>query len=124
MSWAESKWSSVEIWTSKRNTKTMKATTQKQKLQDNNNALVGKYFHSLNGKGKVQWQGYVIGATEPGWYLVQLFNWINGDKSNQKLVLFSDMLNWLFYEDGDSMVYSYEYGTARPGTPYHDKEEY
>jgi hypothetical protein len=81
------------------------------------NPLVGKYFHSLKD-GQVHWQGTVLGTPEPGWYLVQLFEWIMGEPSNQGLVRFTDMAEWLFYENADQMKFSYEHGMAREGGPY------
>jgi len=75
-------------------------------------ALVGKYFHSLNDEGKVQWQGRVIGPTSHGCYLVQLFSWLGGDPSNCCLVPFEDMGDWLFYACQEHMVFSYDHGQA------------
>ena len=35
-----------------------------------------------------------------------------GEPSVRRLVRLEDMRNWLFYADGDEMVWSYENGTA------------
>ena len=46
--------------------------------------LVGKYFHGANENNKVEWQGVVIGEPNPGWYLVQLFDWATGKPKRAK----------------------------------------
>ena len=76
------------------------------------NFLAGKFFHSLGEDGKVKWQGFVLGSPEPGWYLVQLFEWLMGEPNVCKLVQFEEMSKWLFYQDQESMIFSYEYGVA------------
>jgi len=69
--------------------------------------LVGKYFHGANENNKVEWQGVVIGEVNPGWYLVQLFDWATGKPSVQRLVPIEKMNAWLFYPDRDAMTSSY-----------------
>ncbi len=83
--------------------------------------LVGQYFHSL-GKddGKVEWQGVIIGNPEPGWYLVQLFEWLMGEPNVRRLVRIEDMADWLLYEDAKSMKFSWDKGLAREGGKYRD----
>lgn len=85
-------------------------------------SLIGNYFHSI-GKdtGKVEWQGVVISRPMPGWYLVQLFDWIVGDPSVRRVVKLDDMESWLFYPDAEVMRFSYEHGTAREGGCYRDR---
>ncbi len=87
------------------------------------NPLIGKFFHSRNRFGKVEWQGRVIGSPEPGIYLVQLFEWGMGEPNIQRLVTIEDMVTWLFYPDGEAMDYSYQHGAARAGGPYRDPIE-
>ncbi len=82
------------------------------------NVLVGNFFHSLNKQGNVQWQGYVIGSPEPGWYLLQLFEWAMGEPNIRELVRIEDMKGWLFYKNGQEMTFSYDHGAAREGGPY------
>jgi hypothetical protein len=69
--------------------------------------LVGKYFHGVNESNKVEWQGVVIGEPNPGWYLVQLFDWATGKPDVQRLVPIEKMHAWLFYPDRDAMTSSY-----------------
>jgi hypothetical protein len=71
--------------------------------------LVGKYFHGANENNKVEWQGVVIGEPNPGWYLVQLFDWATGKPSVQRLVPIEKMNAWLFYPDRDAMTSSSTY---------------
>lgn len=76
-------------------------------------ALIGKFFHSLDDEGKIEWQGCVLGPSSNGCYLVQLFSWLNGDPSNCCLVPFEEMGGWLFYACQEHMTFSYDYGVAR-----------
>jgi len=71
--------------------------------------LVGKYFLGANENNKVEWQGVVIGEPQPGWYLVQLFDWTSGKPSAQRLVPIEKMNAWLFYPDRDAMTSSSRY---------------
>ena len=67
--------------------------------------LVGKYFHSTNETDKIEWQGLVIGELQPGWYLVQLFEWTSGEPSVQRLVPIEKMIGWLFYPDAEAVTF-------------------
>jgi hypothetical protein len=87
-----------------------KTTVQKRTIQTT--AFVGQCFHSVENK-EICWQGMVIGNPEPGWYLVQLYEWLMGSPNVQRLVRIEDMQDWMFYDDNDQMVYSYEYGAAK-----------
>jgi len=82
-------------------------------------ALLGQFFHSI-GKddNQVEWQGVIIGNPEPGWYLLQLFEWAMGEPNVRRLVRIEDMEHWLFYEDAEAMKFSYDHGSAREGGPY------
>ena len=83
--------------------------------------LVGHYFHSLKD-GRVHWQGHVIGSPEPGWYLLELFSWLTGSPNGRRIAHIIDMHNWLFYEDSEAMVESYEHGEACDGGPYRPRQ--
>jgi hypothetical protein len=67
--------------------------------------LVGKYFHSTNETGKIEWQGVVIGEPQRGWYLVQLCDWNSGEPTVQRLVPIEKMISWLFYPDVEAMTF-------------------
>ena len=99
-------------------------TMSKNNLKQRNECipLLGQFFHSI-GKdhGKVEWQGVIIGNPEPGWYLLQLFEWMLGEQNVRRLVRIEDMEHWLFYENAEAMSFSYEHGSARAGGPYRDR---
>ena len=67
--------------------------------------VVGKYFHSVNETNKIEWQGVVIGEPQPGWYLVQLFDWTSEEPTVQRLVPIEKMIGWLFYPDAEAMTF-------------------
>ena len=72
--------------------------------------LVRKYFHSANENNKIEWQGVVIGEPQPGWYLVQLFEWSSGEPTVQRVVPIEKMIGWSFYPDANAMTF----GSKRP----------
>jgi len=79
--------------------------------------LVGQFFHSLNEQGEVTWQGYVVSNPEPGWYLLQLFEWFTGSPSVRRIMRIEDMAAWLFYPNEEAMQFAYEHGAARDRGP-------
>ena len=70
-------------------------------------ALEGKFFHSFKD-GHVVWQGYVISEPTDGYFLVQLFEWVIGEPSTQKLVRIDTMLDWDFYDTAEEMNEAYQ----------------
>jgi hypothetical protein len=70
-------------------------------------SLVGSFFHSDHTRG---WQGCVVAEPHPGIYLVELFEWIVGSSSTQKLVRFEDMADWQFYDTAEWMTNEYTHG--------------
>lgn len=82
-------------------------------------SLVGQFFHSI-GKDddQLEWQGHIIGNPEPGWYLLQLFDWAMGEPNVNRLMRIEDMGHWLFYSDAEAMAASYREGVAREGARY------
>ncbi|MCX7110700.1 MAG: hypothetical protein NTX45_11350 [Proteobacteria bacterium] len=87
---------------------------KKTEVQNNKahiDCLAGHFFHSIEN-GKVCWQGFVIGHVFEQYYLVQLFEWVMGEHSVQKMVSIAEMSPWLFYSDADEMKFSYEHGDA------------
>jgi hypothetical protein len=73
--------------------------------------LTGFWFHSLKD-GKVNWQGQVVHQVSDGVYVAQLFEWLAGGKSNCVIVRQCDMEGWMFYQSGDDMCFSLDYGPA------------
>jgi len=71
--------------------------------------LIGRWFHSFEdpqGKGPVVWQGQVR-AGDGKLYMVQLFDWVAGDPTSQRLVSVEEMKNWSFYESSADMLECY-----------------
>ena len=66
--------------------------------------MVGTFFHSKTEDGALNWQGLIITDLGDGLYRVQLYGWLWGDPTLQKLVKLSDMLDWDFYRDRESWV--------------------
>jgi hypothetical protein len=92
----------------------MKANNGRQSAkpaQTQRDPLIGKFFHSLEAN-KIAWQGEILGSPQPGWYLRQLFEWLGGQPSMQRLVPFAELKSWLSYDSSEQMVFSYDYGSA------------
>ena len=70
-------------------------------------SLTGQCFHTFKDD-KPHWQGVVIGNPEPGWYLVQLCEWLNGNPSTRRIVRIEDMSKWVFYKDSEQMNEAYD----------------
>jgi hypothetical protein len=68
-------------------------------------SLVGSFFL---GDSENQVQGAVVAEPFPGWYLVELFEWISGGSSCQKLVTIAEMKGWRFYDDDKWMRNQYQ----------------
>jgi len=72
-----------------------------------NGSLVGLWFHSRHATGTIQWQGRVDRAGENGSHVVQLFEWVMGEPSVQKVVSFEQMSRWDFYPTAQDMRWAY-----------------
>ena len=71
-------------------------------------SIVGKYFHSFDDEGDVIWQGKVLEEEQPGWYLIQLYDWLIGAPNECRLVSFNGMTGWIFYGDEEDWRDGYE----------------
>jgi hypothetical protein len=96
----------------------MDMKTDKQPSATTRNILTGQFFHSLGSDGQIHWQGYIVGSPEPGWYLAQLYSWLDGEPHLRRLVPLSEMKDWLFYGSAEAMSFSYEHGIACKGGQY------
>jgi hypothetical protein len=67
-----------------------------------NKSIVGLWFHSIKD-GSIEWQGRIVKSVENDCYIIQLYSWIDGYPTDQKMVLFSDMQNWNFYRTDKDM---------------------
>lgn len=72
-----------------------------------------QFFHSFGTDGFLLWQGRVLGHVQDGFYLVQLFSWIDGEPSNCEIVHFNEMIGWMFYQSPEQLIYSWEHGQAK-----------
>lgn len=70
-------------------------------------SLVGSFFH---GSDSQQWQGCIVAEPVLGVYLVELFSWIAGESTDQRLVRLDDMHDWRFYDTAEWMNNTYEHG--------------
>jgi len=82
------------------------------------NPLVGKWFHSHNEKGEIQWQGQVLGVVSDNHFLVQLYSWLDGTSTDMKIVSLEKIIeeDWSFYSSDKKMRERYEEirGTTGP----------
>jgi len=65
------------------------------------NELIGKFFHTFHENGNIRYQGRVTAEPVPGYFLVQLFDWLLGSPSNKELAPIAQMIGWSFYDDAD-----------------------
>jgi len=74
--------------------------------------LKDKYFHTRRPEtGEIINQGRVLDYLPPRLVLVQLFSWIDGRPTAQKLLEVTD--HWTFYETNEIMIDAYEAETGR-----------
>ena len=70
------------------------------------NILVNKFFHIMEGK-HVKYQGRIIGYIGSGYYLIQLYDFIDGNPSYKKIANCEKMIDWIFHETEDEWVTFY-----------------
>lgn len=85
--------------------------------------LVGRWFHSTVGKCEgcgqdiICWQGQILGLvtddTGKKFYLVQLYEWLLGEETDQELVSVADVLGWKFYASAEAMRSRFEAFSSR-----------
>lgn len=71
-------------------------------------SLVGSFFHNYKEDGSFSNQGCVVAEVGEGVYLCELFSWLMGDSTNQKLFKLDDMAGWNFYDTAEWMNNHYE----------------
>jgi hypothetical protein len=71
-----------------------------------NGSIVGMFFHSYENNA-ICWQGQILRELKDGSFLVQLYSWINGCPTDQKIVSMSDIKDWSFYSSDEEMRYAY-----------------
>jgi len=65
--------------------------------------LVGKYFHSVKDR-KVEWQGRIEAEIVEGFFLAQLFSWLDGRLTDEITIQIKDMLGWKFYSHEEEWI--------------------
>ena len=75
----------------------------------NAKSLISKSFHSFDKHGFIKWQGQITAMPKDGLYLVQLYSWLNGEPTDQKLISIDDMVSWNFYDSNEEMRFNYQY---------------
>ncbi len=75
--------------------------------QANDGTLTGLWFHSYKD-GEIHWQGRITRDLGGGNYAVQLFEWLMGTPTVQKIVPFEQMKEWDFYPDDSAMRCAWE----------------
>lgn len=70
-------------------------------------SLTGKFFHSYHPQGNVQWQGVIEEELPGGFYRVQLFDWVVGADSCQRIVPIAAMTRWSLYDTSQEMNEAY-----------------
>ena len=74
--------------------------------------LKDKWFHTRDPETmQLDYQGRVLDYLPPRLVLVQLFSWIDGRATAQKLLEVTD--DWDFYETSEAMNGAYEAETGR-----------
>ena len=66
-------------------------------------SLVGKFFHSFKEE-RVEWQGRIEAEIAEGRFLVQLFSWLDGRSTEERIFHIKDVLEWRFYSDQEEWI--------------------
>lgn len=64
-----------------------------------NNCLINRYFITLDAAGKADKQGRIIGRPEEGFYLCQLFSWLDGRATDTFVARVDEMLRWRLFDE-------------------------
>lgn len=67
----------------------------------------GLYFHSWNDLREIVWQGRVLREIDSDRILVQLFSFLDGSESDQKIVKKDEAERWTFYGSAADMRNAY-----------------
>jgi len=74
--------------------------------------LVGTFFHTYENES-IQYQGQVLSRVSGLTYLVQLYEWLLGTPSEQRIESAENMAAWKFYDAADDWRYEYELYVSR-----------
>lgn len=72
--------------------------------------LVGKTFHTTYDEHMqvVKCQGSIVACLDGGFFLCELFSWIDGCSTHMQIYHISEMGSWRFYNDREQMNDWYE----------------
>lgn len=90
----------------------MKCETTNTKRDTMNTKLIGKWFHSFQPNGSIQWQGKILDHDDQT-CLIQLYNWVDGYPSDQKRVPITDANTWKLYRSNRLMLLAYRQHVKR-----------
>lgn len=76
-------------------------------------SLIGKFFHTFCVGRRFNEQGRIVTSPAPGYYVVQMFEWLTGSRSftGTRLVTLDVIVRerWALYVDDEDMRESYSY---------------
>ncbi|MCD2451646.1 hypothetical protein GO003_014720 [Methylicorpusculum oleiharenae] len=70
--------------------------------------LEGSFFHTFCDDGQVKWQGEFLKEFDDGRYLIQLFSWIDGRPTIQKIITGKETIGMSIYPTAESMDLAWE----------------
>jgi len=81
-----------------------------------------RWFHTYKENGDITYQGHVLDYLPPRLVLVQLFSWLDGRPTCQKLLEVTD--DWSFYDTQEAMrdAWDLHLETFHHITPFKDPE--
>lgn len=77
-------------------------------VPESDDPVIGRFFHSFSDTGEIQWQGQVTARINQSHYLVQLFEWVIGADSTERIVGVDQMTGWTIYRTDEDMRDAYE----------------
>jgi len=71
-------------------------------------AFIGQHFHNFASSGEVKNQGRVLADAGYGYFLCELYSWIDGQSGNSQIFHIQNMEHWHFYPTAEQMNYRWE----------------
>lgn len=90
------------------NKKTDTETIQETLSAAQRQSFLGQYFHTFAPNGPVKYQGRIIADAGQGYFLCELYSWVDGDSGNSQIFHIDKMKDWSFYPTSEQMNYQYE----------------
>ena len=70
--------------------------------------FIGQYFHTFSDDGSVKYQGRILNDAGYGYFLCELYSWMDGQSGNSQIFHIDKMKDWHFYPTAEQMNYRYE----------------